>query len=168
MKPSHHLILGSVAGVATIPILGPYSGAFVAASFLIDSDHYLSYVWRNRLRDFSLRRAISFNRRLVSVVKVTPFLGLDVFHTIEALLVVFILALILSHQFVHAIAWGMIFHIALDMAYLLKKGIIFKRAHSLLEYLVRRRHMINRGQKPWEPFQAILSEMGIGKPNTRD
>lgn len=160
MKPHEHLILGGIASAALVPVLGPNSIAFGAASVLIDTDHYLEYAYRTGFRDFSLRRAVRWYNFLIPLVQTRPFIGLSVFHTVEALAAVATAAFVTNYSFVWAILWGMLFHWAIDdLADLHKYKTIRIRAHSLVEYVVRWNLMKKRGEEPEAVYKASLEEL---------
>ena len=159
MKPSHHIALGVVATVAMAPALGPYSVAFGAASVLIDTDHYLDFIYRNGFKDFSVKRAIRYYDFLIPTVKSYPFLGLSVFHTVEALAVAYLLSVTTSHPFFWAVFWGMLFHLAADLVHEYRQGFFFKRALSLLEYAIRWNLMKKSGQEPDTPYRIALDSL---------
>jgi len=164
MKLLAHALLGGAATLAVTPALGTASGAFLAATVLMDGDHYLDYLCRNRFRDFSLRRALEFHRLLFFRVREPSFLGLNVLHTVEALGLVAALGVLSGYSWFWAAFWGMVFHMGLDLAYLGALGVPFIRAFSLIEYRVRWRRMVRHGQDPAQPYLATLRTLGADPP----
>jgi len=136
------------------------------ASLLIDADHYLDYLYRNGLRDFSLKRAVRFHEAIEPIAKGRPFLGLNVFHTAEAMAAVCLLGALTGHLFFLGVLGGMLFHMALDVVHLYRTGLLFKRAYSIVEYLVRWNLMERRGLKPEAPYRLALA--AIRGANVRD
>ena len=108
---------------------------FAAASILIDADHYPVYV--KRRNDTSLRGMFRYYEELYEVEKSIPYFGLCLFHTVDVLLLVGILAWFFP-LFRPVIA-GMLFHLLLDTIDLLRKGIPFIRPFFLVEHFIRRR-----------------------------
>lgn len=167
MKPAYHLVLGTVAAAALVPVLGAGSVAFGAASVLLDADHYADYLYRNRLSDFSLRRAVRFNQLLFDKAKAGPFLSVDVFHTVEALALAGVVALWAGPLLIAAF-WGMLFHVALDLVDLRRHGLLTKRAHSIVEYMIRWNLRNRRGEDLEAPYRAACrAVMGAAAPGRK-
>jgi hypothetical protein len=156
LKPSHHLVLGTVAAVALVPVLGTHSLPFGVAAVLIDADHYLDYLYRNGFKDFSLRRAVQWHDFLIAQVRRNPFLGLSLFHTVEVLALTGLLSFATGYLFLWAVFWGMLFHFGTDLVHEFRHRLYFKRAVSLVEYVVRWNLMKKRGQTPEAPYLASL------------
>jgi hypothetical protein len=159
MKSRYHATSGGVVSLMLIPVLGFYTILFWLASFLIDVDHYLDYVCRNGFRDFSIRKMFIYHDRLQIYSQGASFLGLSVMHTAEFILAVYIASEISGWLWLKAILWGLLFHMVLDIAYLVYRRQLFGRALSLIEYAVRWHSMKKRGLKPDVPHRKALDSM---------
>ncbi len=160
MKVRYHALSGGIAAAALVPVLGPYSAVFLAASVLVDGDHYLDYLYRNGFQDFSVRNTFTFHDRLFERGKGKNFLGLNVGHTVEWLLLVYGASAVTGWLWVRAALWGMLFHLIVDLIYLLQQKRLKRRALSIIEYVIRWRQMKRRGLHPELPYAATLREMG--------
>ena len=136
MQIRYHALLGGTASIALIPVLHVYSAAFFASSVLCDADHYLDYICRNGLTDFSLGKAFLFHEHLFQAIKAPSFLGLNIIHTAEFLLLLAVLALWTHSLALWAVFGGVLLHLGTDLVYLRQRGALFKRALSVIEYVV--------------------------------
>ena len=57
----------------------------------------------------------------------------------------------------------MVFHMVLDILFLLKIGALFCRAFSFLEYVIRKRIMIKKGLTPDATFEEALVIVGVNR-----
>jgi len=156
MSPTAHVVYGGAAAAVIYPLAGMYSLIFWAASFLIDIDHYLDYVYHNGFTDLSFKKMFDYNNALDRFWFNPAFLNLEIFHTIEFILPLYLLTVWTGSAVLLAVFFGFIFHIALDMVYLYGNGIFFMRAYSVTEYLIRRRMLKKKGYRPDEIFGAAL------------
>lgn len=156
MQARYHAISGGITASLLIPVLGVNSIAFFASSVLIDGDHYLDYVCRNGFSDFSIRRMFAFHRYLFEKAPVNELLGLNVMHTVEFLLLVYVATMITGWLWLKAALWGMLFHVAIDLVYLYINGRLFSRALSIVEYIIRWNDRKRRGLNPELPYQSAL------------
>jgi sterol desaturase/sphingolipid hydroxylase (fatty acid hydroxylase superfamily) len=162
MRAECHAVLGGAAAAGLAPVLGVSSLAFFAASVLIDFDHYLDYVYRNRFVDFSVRRMFRFASALDSRSRGRATVQLSVFHTIEALLVMLAAAALTGWPALWAVLWGALFHMMVDTAGLLREGTPFVRAYSIIEYGVRWARLERRGEQPRLPYELALQDTLAG------
>lgn len=157
-----HIILGGITAGGLSPALGLQDSAvFWASSVLIDTDHYWDYLYRNRFRNWSVRKMFEFHRVLFLKIGRRDFLALNVFHTAECLVLVFLAAAWLGSSAPLAVFLGMVFHLGLDLARLTRCRAPFSRALSVVEYSVRRRALVRRGLDPNRVYQETLVEIGI-------
>lgn len=161
MKAQYHVLLGAAAASALIPVLGVNSTFFLVSSVLIDSDHYIDYVYRNGFRDFSVKNMFIFHDLLNKNAQKSALLGLNLMHTIEFLLLVYIAVALTGWTWLMALLWGMLFHMLVDVIYLWRRGILFRRAYSIIEYLIRWNIMKQHGLHPQLPYLFALETMGI-------
>ena len=159
MKARYHATSGGVASLLLIPLLDYYSILFWLASFLVDADHYLDYVFRNGFRDFSIRNMFIYNERLQEFSRDNNFVGLSIMHTVEFILLVYVVFMLSGWLWLKAILWGLLFHMALDVTYLASQRRLFERALSLIEYAARQRSMKKRGLKPELPYRKTLDSL---------
>lgn len=164
MKPREHVwIGGAVAAGIFAPSLPAEAVAFWTATVLIDTDHYLDFIYYNRCRDLSIRGMFRFHRLSFQKIQRRDFLDLSVFHTAEFFLGLYLLATWAGSSLLLAALLGGVFHLALDVVYLAWYRSVFKRAYSVVEYLVRRLIMLSRGDNPDRPFLDALDEMGTAE-----
>jgi len=157
-----HVLLGGGAALALSPVLGaPGSAIFWVASVLIDADHYGDYLHRNGFRDWSPRRMFEFHRLLFMRIHRPDFLALSLCHTVEFFTFVYVAAAVLRSSALWAVFWGMCFHLFLDLIFLVWHRAVFSRALSLVEYVIRRRRMRERGADPDLVYEEVLTAMGV-------
>lgn len=167
MNLREHVVLGGAAATVLAPVVGvPDAAAFFVASVVIDVDHYWDYLVRNGFRDWSWRRTFRFHAVLFPQIGRRDFLGFNVFHTVEWLAVVWMLAEGLGSGMLFAVLWGMVFHLGLDLARLATHRATFQRALSVVEYRIRRRRLARRGDDPDRVYDEALA--AIGAPIGRD
>ncbi len=156
MRPRDHVILGGVAAGALYPVMGAHVILFWIASITIDIDHYLDFLYHNGFTDFSFVRMFEYHSALSGLGKRPEFLNLSIFHTVEFMAPLYVVAAYTGSAAIEAVFWGALTHIALDVIYLLRCRGLLKRAHSVIEYLVRRRLLVNRGFEPLSVYtQAV-------------
>ena len=163
MNARFHTISGGIAASLLIPVLGVNSVFFWASSVLIDGDHYLDYLYHNRFKNFSVKRMFEFHRHLFRNGQRPNFLGLNIMHTAEALLLVYAVSALTGWLWLKAVLWGMLFHMLVDVVYLYFQGRLFRRALSVIEYAIRWRRMKRRGLQPELPYTSALQLM-FGTP----
>jgi len=157
-----HVVLGGGAALALTPVLGAQDSAvFWAASVLIDADHYWDYLYRSRFRDWSPRRMFEFHRTLFPQIRRPDFLALSLFHTVEWFALIYLVATFLESSAVAAVFWGMAFHLALDALWLTLHRALFSRAFSMIEYVLRRRRLRQRGLEPDLVYDEALTAIGV-------
>jgi len=133
---TQHLALTGVAAAALAPVLGAGEIAlFAIGSVLIDVDHYFLYIQRRR--DFSIPGMFRYFRELQPIQRNIPYVGLCIFHTIDFLALLGVLAYF--YPLLGVLLAGCLYHFAIDLFDLRRKGIIFIRPYFLIEHLVRRR-----------------------------
>jgi len=159
MQARYHALSGGIAALALTPVLGIDGAVFFCASVLIDSDHYLDYLYRNKFTNFSIERMFEYNRILAGKASESGFLGLSIMHTVEFLSLVYAAAALIGFSFLWATLWGLIFHMAFDLIYLQRRGMVFTRALSLVEYVIRWNRLTRRGLRPGLPFSVALSDV---------
>ncbi len=147
------------------PVLGIKCLAFWAASVLIDVDHYLEFLYHNGLKNFSLREAITFHRFLADYLNEDGFINLSLFHTIESLLLVYLLAFWSGSLWLMAVFYGMVLHVISDAIYLYFLGVLFKRGHSIIEFKIRKGIMESNGLRPQAWYERALDLTGRGTKN---
>ncbi|HBG45585.1 MAG TPA: hypothetical protein DDW94_01185 [Deltaproteobacteria bacterium] len=149
MRPRDHVIAGAAGAAALSPFIGwGESLVFMAASVLIDVDHYLDFLWHNRFTDFSLKGMFRYHAWLKERWLKPEFLNIEVFHTAEFLVPLLALSYRLGSGPLFALWLGFFFHAAVDAIYLSANRVPFIRAHSFAEYFIRRRRLEKRGLRP--------------------
>ena len=140
----------------------------MASSVLIDGDHYLDYLCRNGFRDFSLKRMFTFYELLGQRGGESDFLGLSGMHTVEFLLMVYAVGVVTGWLWLKAVLWGLLFHLLLDLVYLYRKGRMFQRALSIIEYAIRWQRMRRRGRHPELIYRSTLEAMSVATRSDKD
>jgi hypothetical protein len=148
MRPREHVIYGAAGAAVLYPALGLGSILFWAASVAIDLDHYIDYVWHNGFTDLSFKGMFEYHRLLTKKWHSPEFLNIEVFHTVEFMVPLFLIANFTGSAALFALLWGFVFHIVLDLVSLYRNGITFARAHSLPEYFIRKKLLARRGLDP--------------------
>lgn len=148
MKPRDHVIAGAIGAAALYPFIGKDSVVFFAASILIDLDHYLDFLWHNRFTDFSVRRMFAYHDWLGKNLYRPGFLNLEIFHTAEFLIPLFLISHWTGSAALFAVWLGFVFHVVLDIVNLAAHGVPFLRAHSFVEFFIRKRRLERKGFDP--------------------
>jgi len=133
MYPQNHILIGILFSLMIFPIFGiiPAIVAFLS-SFLIDFDHYTSYVFQNKSkRDFSLKKAFDWHvKRIWEKQKVKPF---TFFHFVEILFIIFFIGI--KIEIFLYVFLGFAIHIPFDIYYEIKLRKFRLEKYSLLFYL---------------------------------
>lgn len=162
MSLGKHALIGIGAGAILYPFLGINTLWFLAASVLIDIDHCISFILLTRFTDFNLKTMFKYFNILLSWKHRNEMLGINVFHTLEFLGLVSICAYIFNSQALFMVSLGFMFHLVCDFIFLIRRGILFRRANSFLEYFIRRHHMKKMGINI---DQVFLDAIKIARPN---
>ena len=143
MLPKTHIILGAIFSLIVflafkIPIYGTI--LIFLSSFLIDFDHYLEPVMKNH--SLSLKKAFDYHIQQGKIALIEREKGIrkrgdfHIFHTIEFLLLTFLLGLIWD-PFIYVFI-GMVFHSFLDLIYLIQRDIFYRRKFLLTNWLAKK------------------------------
>jgi len=120
MLPSKHILIGAIFSVFLYLLGLSLTNVilFFLASFLIDVDHYLYYVYRKR--DISLKKAFNWylelDKKYSSMSKSSRakyWYGFCIFHGIEPIILVFILSAIYAPLVF--VALGLLLHLIMDI-----------------------------------------------------
>ncbi len=168
MKSQYHIVSGGIVASLLIPVLGVNSVVFWVSSVLIDSDHYLDYLYRNGFRDFSVKRTFTFHDLLSKKGQGQDLLGLNLMHTVEFLLLLYATSALTGWIWLKAALWGMLFHMLVDLVYLYRQGRLFRRAFSIIEYAVRWSRMKRQGLHPEAPYHSTLKTMSVVSESSKD
>src|SRR5574340_239610 len=114
MKPRDHLILGAGASAAIYHTLSLNTVFFWVATFMIDVDHYMNFVYHNGLKDLRFKGMFDYYDVLDKLSHLPEFLDIEVFHSGEFMLGLFLVSFWLDSFLLRAILWGFLFHIVLD------------------------------------------------------
>ena len=165
MSVRDHTIIGGILSLGLFPLLGVKSLALWAASVLIDTDHYLEFLYHNGLKSYSLKEANSYHRILGGWLSKPEFINLSIFHTAECLLLIYFLSLWLGSPWLKVIFYGMLLHLILDVAHFYKYGLLSKRAFSVVEFKIRKGIMERNGLYPKVLYKKALDLMCQGTQN---
>ena len=167
MRPRDHVILGGVAAGALYPTMGPNAVLLWIASFTVDIDHYLDFVYHNGFTDFSFTRMFEYHAALSALDARPEFLNVSIFHTVEFMAPLYAVAAYTGSGAVAAVFWGILIHITLDAINLLRRRAFLKRTHSIIEYLIMRRLLINRGFQPLGIYSQAVKAVRANPLNPR-
>ena len=105
-----HLWTSIALAVLLFPFFGWLSVFAIVGGYLVDFDHYVTYVVRKK--DWNLKRSIAYYRTMRYAIK-RPVL--HIFHTIEAFAVLLFLAF--YHDLFMAVFAGYLLHMLLDFSH---------------------------------------------------
>jgi hypothetical protein len=159
MRLPEHVALGGAAAAALYPIVGEKCLLFWAASVLIDVDHYWDFLYRNGFKDFSVRRMFKFHDSIRAMIHRPDFIGINLFHTLEWLALCYVISRVTGSSYIQMMLAGMVFHFFLDVLWMIYLRAPFKRAYSIIEYVVRFRRMERQGLLPHRFYQDVLKKM---------
>ncbi len=125
---------------AVVAVMSPFAAfaelsSFTAGSILIDVDHYLFYILRSGRYDVA--GMFRYFRGVDSNLANIPYLGVCIFHTVEFFLLVAVAGFFFP--LFKPLLYGLLFHMLLDIADLVRLKCPFIRAYSLVEHLIRRK-----------------------------
>lgn len=164
-----HVLIGGMASLMAFPFLGPWGSlAFWLSTILVDLDHYLDFLLRTRFRMPGVGPMFRYHEILFQKKDRPEFLALEIFHTAEFLLLFGLFAFWRGGIFLSIFA-GVMFHMLVDLIHLGRYRILTKRAHSLIEYLWRKKRFEEQGKIPAVIFKEVLEALGpqFDKPEFR-
>jgi len=106
---------------------------FIASFIFIDIDHYIHYVYR--YKSISIKGTFDHHNGVWE--RKGNIFGLNIFHTLEVLLILFLLGC--WHTEFLVVGSGFLTHMIIDSLYLFKHNVLFSRAFSFIEYFIRKR-----------------------------
>jgi hypothetical protein len=148
MRAGGHIVMGGVASFAFYPFPSVPGIFFWLSSVLIDLDHYLDYIYHNGFTDFRIKNMFRYHDVLRRLWGRPEFLNLSPFHTAEFALTLYIFSLWTDSAWLEALFWGLVFHFAIDTAYLYRKKALTVRAYSVIEYVIRKKRLLELGLSP--------------------
>jgi len=153
MQLKEHIAYGGAASVVLAPFFGAKTLLFFLASVLIDSDHYLDYLYYSGFKNWSVKTMFRFHGTMAAWRNKPDICALEAFHTAEFLGALGACALLFHSMELSLIFWGMIFHMGLDLIRLSQWKRVDLRALSFTEYWVRKKRMMVRGVNPETIFE---------------
>lgn len=157
MKLQSHIIAGAVGATVFYPLLGlSRSFLFLTASVLIDSDHYLEYLWRTGAKDWSPKRMFRYYDQITTRNHEKTKVGFSLFHTVEIFALVYFLGKYVSFDFFMPILFGMAYHMVFDVVWLTYHKVPTTRAYSIVEYFIRRHDLRKKGIDPDEFYRKMF------------
>lgn len=177
MRLREHVITGSGGGLLLALSWGAVQGViFFLTSVLIDFDHIIDFLWRSRFRKlknssikYILEKAYEFEVAILSPdrLRKKDVLVISMFHTWEFPLFIYLLKVLtgmfefnLLSTILMSAFWGTTVHLILDVIYNIKlKTTPRLRTFSVIEYLIRKRMMKERGINIEETFDKILDSI---------
>lgn len=156
-----HIFVGTVASLLTWPFLGSWGALlFWMGTILIDSDHYIKFVYYTGFKVFGIGPMFQYHEKLFEYRHHPEFLAVELFHTAEFFIIFGIIAFFLAPALIQ-VFWGCAFHIVVDYIHLRRHGILKTRANSFLEYFQRRKKMLREGKNPDTVFEASLQSLNL-------
>ncbi len=141
MLPKHHIAAGFFFALLVHLWIFPSVTLFGAviiflSTVLVDVDHYMIYLYRKK--DFSLKGAYHYfidmsNKLCASKKHRGPLL---IFHTVEFLIL--LIALSFYHWYFSLIIVGIVFHMALDLYFMVQNNLMHARSHSIVHHISTR------------------------------
>ncbi len=169
MKPRDHVILGSAASVVLWLFWGAGSLhlviSFWLSSILIDIDHYLDYIYNNRFTDFSFKRMLAYHSLLYKRRFDPAFLNLSIFHTVESMGVLGVLAYFTGSAALLYIWLGFFFHILCDTYMLIYDGKPSIRSNTAVGYFFRIKKLKSQGLDTKAIYTRAVSEVRDNRDN---
>lgn len=168
MVLKNHIIVGAIGAVAVFPLIGPLRAiVFFLSSVLIDSDHYIDYLWRTRKQNkfpagLSPKAMFKYYDQFYAHQFDKRQLGFSLFHTVEIFIVVYLLSIFVHYGFLDQVFFltvlaGMAYHMIFDVISLAWIKLHFIRAYSIVEYFIRFKKMLRRGVNPNDYSKEMFS-----------
>ncbi len=143
-----HVILGGLVAMVLAPTLGIRGSLlFWVGTVFVDVDHYLRFLFVGKGKTLGLKPMFAFFERSFQARHHKDFLVLDLFHTAEFLILIS-LFIFFAAPFLLPVLWGIYFHKLVDFFHLLRHRALTKRAHSFIEYYLRKKQIEARGGNP--------------------
>ena len=151
-----HCIQSAVTSTAIYPFIGGQATAIVGISIvMIDVDHVIEYL--RQTGSPKIWGVFPYCHIIMNNLK-HRFHVLNLFHTIEFMLLIGLLGLL--HPLFFFMTAGALCHIALDLLMLYRKNTPFVRALSVVEYFIRARKPKNIVR-----FNELLRVKGLKLPD---
>ncbi len=156
-----HVLIGGLAAACLAPFWGPWESlAFWIATVMVDADHYLHYLSCTKGRHFGIGPMLRFHEELFSRRHRPELLVLEIFHTVEFVLLLG-WAAFNYFQGLIPVFWGVVFHMAVDFIHLKRYGILSKRVNSFLEYEWRKKGLLKQGLDPSRLMEETLNAANL-------
>ena len=156
-----HVGLGVLASLSMYPFFGVWGCVlFVAATVLIDLDHYVHFLFLTRFRYWSFTAMFLFFEEIHHRRYRPELLVVEYLHNVEVFSLIVLAAFFWGGAFV-PIFWGTLFHEFVDMVRLIHQKIPTRRCHSLIEYAWRIRKLRARGLDPEVLFEEARQATGL-------
>ena len=134
-----HCVQAALSSAAVYPFVGGMNAAaFGLSTVLIDLDHVIEYV---RQTGSPRIWGVFPCCHIVASNLGRGFYVFNIFHTLEFMLLAGLLGLL--HPLLFYVLAGVVWHCALDLYVLARHGHTFKRALSIIEYVIRSRNPSN-------------------------
>lgn len=135
---------------------------FWLSSILVDMDHYLNMVYWTKFKCLSPTRTFEFHSHIVDNGRRIKHLSIEIFHTIEFIALIYLLAFVLGVGLLKPVFWGIVFHVFVDLAHLYRINALTSRSHSVVDYMIRSRDMERKGSSASISHQLAAKAMGDG------
>ena len=140
MRLSAHVAQAAVTSAVMTQFLAPVDNVVLFLSIIfIDVDHYFDFaVVCKRFGLWDMFKYHDWVWRFRDNVY-----GISLFHTAEVFALLFALGFV-SHYF-WIILGGFLFHFLFDLIFLVRHDILFNRAFSIIEYVIRKSNPASKG-----------------------
>lgn len=152
MTLKEHATYGAIVSAGLYPVLGSDVIYFYIPSVLIDTDHYIDYLYFAKFRDWSVKRMFKFHNHMLQWKHRKDLMALEAFHTAEFLLAILAVGLYFKSNAVLLAFSGLTFHMILDLIRMNQWKRIDLRALSFVEYIIRKKKMLKAGIHPEAPY----------------
>lgn len=156
-----HVLLGGVVASFLAFHWGIWNGLlFWLANVGIDVDHYLHFIASTKFKPLGFRPMFRFHEQVFAQRHRSDFIAIELFHTLEFLILFAVLTFFILPS-LQPIFWGFLFHNVVDLVHLARYRIFSKRAHSFVEYILRRKKMEAEGKSPDLIFVESRKALGL-------
>lgn len=128
MLPQYHFLFGLLFSLALYPFFGFYSLIALAATVLIDIDHYIAWIIKSK--NFSLKKTYEncVNNKIGN--------KLFIFHIAEFWILLALFSFYPHYsKYIFLIFLGVMFHVLFDLVYYIRG----QRTFTLIEWLIKRK-----------------------------
>ena len=157
MKLKEHIIYGGIVSATLYPFAGWKSVFFFGGSVCIDIDHYIDFLYYSGFKNWKIKDMFKFHGETNRLCTHPNIYCLQAFHTLEFVILLFLLGINFKSSAILLIFSGMIFHWFLDLISMYKRRIIRVRALSFTGYWIKSNKMKRLGIHPEQIFREAYT-----------